>query len=76
MNSTAGRVNVESIGKGDHRYINAMNSRGVSMFNIRAEVSSQIEVVVDRRMNGDEFLEGSHPPETEHGVFSSPEGPV
>ena len=34
MNSTAGRVNVESIGKGDHRYINAMNSRGVSMFNI------------------------------------------
>ena len=35
-------------------------------------MSSQIEVVVDGRMNGDEFLQASHPPETEHGVFSSP----
>ena len=35
-----------------------------------------MEVVVDGRMNGGEFLEASHPPETEHGGFSSPEGPV
>ena len=30
-----------------------------------------MEVVVDGRVNGDEFLKASHPPETEHGVSSS-----
>jgi hypothetical protein len=35
-----------------------------------------MEVVVDGRVNGGEFLKASHPPETEHGVFSSPERQV
>ena len=39
-------------------------------------MSSQIEVVVDGRVNGDEFLKASPPPETEHGMFSSPERQV
>ena len=34
------------------------------------------EVIVNGRMNGGEFLEALHPPETEHGVFSSPERQV
>ena len=38
--------------------------------------SSQVEVVVDGRMDGGKFLEASHPPETEHRVFSSPERQV
>ena len=33
-------------------------------------------MVVDGRMDGGKFLEASHPPETEHGVFSSPEWQV
>ena len=30
-------------------------------------------MIVDGRMDGGEFLEASHLPETEHRVFSSPE---
>ena len=37
---------------------------------------SQIEVVVDGGMDGGAFLEASHPPETEHLMFSSPERQV
>ena len=33
-------------------------------------------MVVDDRMDGGKFLEASHPPETEHRVFSSPERQV
>ena len=33
-------------------------------------------MVVDGRMDGGKFLEASHPPETEHYVFSSPERQV
>ena len=33
-------------------------------------------MVVDGRMDGGKFLEASHPPETEHCVFSSPERQV
>ena len=33
-------------------------------------------MVVDGRMGGGKFLEASHPPETEHRVFSPPERQV
>ena len=36
----------------------------------------QVEVVVDGRMDSGKFLEASHPPETEHRVFSSPDRQV
>ena len=39
------------------------------------ERSSEVEVVVGDRMDDGKFLEVSHPPETEHRVFSSPERP-
>ena len=35
--------------------------------------SSQVEMVVDERMDSGKFLEASHPPETGYRVFSSPE---
>ena len=38
-----------------------------------AEGSLQVEGAVDDRMDGGAFLEASHPPETEHCVFASPE---
>ena len=39
-------------------------------------MSFLVEVVVNGRMNGGEFLEASHPPETKHGVFSAPQRQV
>ena len=32
-------------------------------------MSFLIEVVMDRGVDGDEYLQGSHPPETKHGPF-------
>ena len=36
-------------------------------------MSFLVEVVVNGRMNGGEFLEASHPPETKHGEVSAPQ---
>ena len=37
------------------------------------EASVLIEMIVDRRVDGDEFLQGSHAPEADHCTFSSSE---
>jgi hypothetical protein len=39
-------------------------------------VSVLVEMVVDRAVDGGEFLQTSHPPELEHGPFPSSEGLV
>lgn len=38
------------------------------------EVAFEIDVIVDGRMDGGEFLETSHSPETEHGPLSPSQG--
>ena len=37
------------------------------------EVAFLVEMIVDRRVDGDEFLQGSHAPKADHCPFSSSE---
>ena len=37
------------------------------------EVAFLVEMIVDRRVGGDEFLQGSHAPKADHYPFSSSE---
>jgi hypothetical protein len=63
---------------GNHAFrppIDAIRSRPLILFeNFAAvEMTVEVEVVVDRSMNGSEFLQGLHVPEFGHCAFPSSE---